>query len=174
MKQPIPWSFLRKWTRLSWREAAVGYHNHWLDWASAVDLACDCLAEGQDDALVVELASISGPDAHAVGELLDKLASVSSEVVATSPNEKWLYLILLWLYECRQSVDDPLEEVEGIYADFDYPEDVAPFVRYMPPTDGYDPSSHSVAENQARLYENWKGYLERMAKKFQVKELSHE
>jgi hypothetical protein len=59
-----------------------------------------------------------------------------------------------------------LETVEAIYADFDYPEEVAQFVRYMPVTDGYDPSCYSAEESQARLFEKWQGYLERKARIF--------
>jgi hypothetical protein len=161
MTQPIPWPFIRERTRLSWFDASVGYHQHWLGWSGAVELACDRLSEGEDGALVVELAGVSKGEANRVGELLDKLASAEVTDEAAS-KAKWLYLNLAWLFENQDFVADPLEEVEGIYADFDYPEDVACFVRYMPVTDGYDPSTHSAAENQSRLFANWKGYLDRM------------
>ncbi|HFC6348968.1 TPA: DUF2247 family protein, partial [Neisseria lactamica] len=45
------------------------------------------------------------------------------------------------------------------YADFDYPEEIESFVRYMPPKDGYIPSAHSNEENIARLYVHWERYL---------------
>ncbi|GGY20439.1 DUF2247 family protein [Paludibacterium paludis] len=51
-------------------------------------------------------------------------------------------------------------EVETIYAEFDYPSEIENFVRYMPVTDGYEPSLHSKAENEKRLFENWKKYLD--------------
>ena len=38
-------------------------------------------------------------------------------------------------------------EVEVIYADFDYPYEIESFIKYMPPSDGYDPSTHSQIEN---------------------------
>ena len=168
MNQLIPWSFIRERTRLSWSEAALGYHKQWLGWNGAVELACDRLSEGEDGPLVVELAGLSKAEAHCVGELLDKLAASPETDDASSSNTKWLYLRLAWLFENREAVDDALEEVETIYADFDYPEDVAPFVRYMPVTDGYDPSAHSPAENQARLIANWKSYLERKAASYRT------
>ncbi|ENW7688323.1 DUF2247 family protein, partial [Neisseria gonorrhoeae] len=43
--------------------------------------------------------------------------------------------------------------------DFDYPEEIESFVRYMPPKDGYIPSNHSYEENIARLYSHWEHYL---------------
>ncbi|MGH8477564.1 MAG: DUF2247 family protein, partial [Methylococcales bacterium] len=56
-------------------------------------------------------------------------------------------------------VSDPLSEVEAIYADFDYPPEIEAFVSYMPVTDGYDPSQHSIEKNKARLFSKWKQYL---------------
>ncbi len=37
--------------------------------------------------------------------------------------------------ENRETVEDPFAVVEELYADFDYPEEIAGFVRYMPPED---------------------------------------
>ncbi|EKM0378388.1 DUF2247 family protein, partial [Cronobacter turicensis] len=43
---------------------------------------------------------------------------------------------------------------------FDYPEEIKSFVRYMPVSEDYDPSKHTVEENIQRLYSNWKDYLD--------------
>ncbi|WP_411851533.1 DUF2247 family protein [Stenotrophomonas sp. LGBM10] len=73
---------------------------------------------------------------------------------------KWLIAVLTDLYANRNEVDDPLGEVERIYADFYYPERMESFVRYMPATDGYAPAEHSLDQNVERLFENWKRFLD--------------
>lgn len=72
---------------------------------------------------------------------------------------RWLLALLDDLYARRAEVADPLAEVETIYADFDYPESMERFVRYMPPSDGYDPSKHTHEENLTRLMANWARFL---------------
>ena len=69
----------------------------------------------------------------------------SSGDAATSM--KWLLALLAELYARRDSIADPLGDVEMIYADFDYPECMESFVRYMPVTDGYDPAEHTYEQN---------------------------
>ncbi len=39
------------------------------------------------------------------------------------------------------------------------------FIKYMPPTDRYDPSL-SYAENINRLMKNWESYLQKSAEKY--------
>lgn len=75
-------------------------------------------------------------------------------------SRRWLVAFLTDLYDKRDAIADPLGEVERIYADFDYPESVESFVRYMPASDGYDPAAHSHEQNVARLFENWKRFLD--------------
>ena len=67
---------------------------------------------------------------------------------------KWLYLQLRAAYYERERLKDPLGVVEQIYADFDYPSTVAPFVRYMPLWPGDEPG---VGPLMAR----WTDYLAR-------------
>lgn len=71
--------------------------------------------------------------------------------------EKWLYLILKWLYEKRNDVENTLEIVEEIYELFDYPDNITSFVRYMPSETG---DLGSVELNRERLFKNWANYLE--------------
>jgi hypothetical protein len=156
----IPLSFIKGLTHLSWAEAAWGYHNQYVGWSDVVDMACDCLAENEDESIVVELAGLSKSEASEAGQLLDKLAAKAIDGDEKARKAKWLYLSLAWLFENRASSPDPLEAVEELYSDFDYPEDVAQFVRYMPVTDGYDPSAHSNEENHSRLLSKWRSYLE--------------
>ena len=61
--------------------------------------------------------------------------------------EKWLYIVLLDLFNKRKELDDPLGNVEEIYENFDYPEKIESFVRYMLANDSYDPSKHTKEEN---------------------------
>lgn len=125
-----------------------------------MNLACDCLAENEDEPIVVEIAGLSKSEASETGQLLNKLEAKTIDVDEEAVKAKWLYLSLAWLFENRASSPDPLEAVEVLYSDFDYPEDVAQFVRYMPVTDGYDPSAHSTEENHSRLLSKWRSYLD--------------
>lgn len=73
------------------------------------------------------------------------------------------------MYENIELLEEYLEEIENIYADFEYPEEMESFVRYMPSTDGYNPSLHSLAENESRLINNWKSYIDRKAKFYNIR-----
>ena len=58
----------------------------------------------------------------------------------------------------RKNLVDPLGLVEQVYADFDYPDFMAEFVRYMPPV-GYDPRFLTDAENHDLLISKWDLFL---------------
>lgn len=159
MIKRVPWTFIRKMMPLSWEEASWGYHRGYLGWLDIVGLASHRLELGEGDATVIELAGLSKSDAHQTEDLLSQLVLEPVDGDEKTIKAKWLYLSLAWLFKNRMAFPDPLEMIETIYADFDYPGEVAPFVRYMPTTDGYDPSIHTAEENQARIYRKWQDYL---------------
>lgn len=159
MLTPIPYSFVRNRLRLSWRDALWGYEHQLIGWSAIVDLATERLSAGSNDPLEIELAGLTKMETYQVGELLRKLASGSPEEDGVFAQRKWLYLLLAWLFENKESVPDPLGEVETVYADFDYPPEIEGFVRYMPVTDAYDPSVHAKDENENRLFGKWREYL---------------
>lgn len=70
---------------------------------------------------------------------------------------RWLYLILKWLYENRNDIENVLEIVEEIYEIFNYPDSITSFVRYMPSETG---NLGSLELNRGRLFKNWANYLE--------------
>ena len=135
---PIPYAFARKHLDLSWGDLFWGYEHGLIGWPGVVDHAMDRVAAGSNEPAEIELASLTKSDAWRVGELLGELVSTLSDEQQMRAERKWLYLILAWLFENRFAFSDPLGQVEVIYADFDYPHEVEGFVRYMPPTDGYD------------------------------------
>lgn len=104
--------------------------------------------------VLVDLASLGkGGDIH---PYIDELVAMEQGQPENEGNEKLLYLVLSWLYETRDSYSDSLEIVEQVYADFDYPEKIEGFVRYMPSD---EPDLGSVEKNRARLFEKWAHYL---------------
>lgn len=75
-----------------------------------------------------------------------------ADLFPPSSVRKWTYLELKAAYEMRERLRDPLAIVEQIYADFEYPPRVAPFVRYMPPPPG-------AAVGEEAIYDRWSKYL---------------
>jgi hypothetical protein len=65
-----------------------------------------------------------------------------------------LSLQLKAAYDERERLNDPLGVVEEIYALFDYPSAIAPFVRYMPLRSGDEPGV-------GPLMDRWADYLAR-------------
>ncbi len=52
------------------------------------------------------------------------------------PSRVWLFLVLARLYELRSSSEDPMAEIESVYADFDYPDEIEGFVPFLPAPKG--------------------------------------
>lgn len=49
-----------------------------------------------------------------------------------SSGRVWTYLALAWLMSHRDEYEDPWDAIERLYADFDYPEEMADIVRWTP------------------------------------------
>ncbi|GAA4018174.1 DUF2247 family protein [Actimicrobium antarcticum] len=156
---PIPFFFIKERTSLSWRDALWGYERQMIGWSGIVDLAKIRLYS-ESDVREIELSCLGKSETYKVGELLRELATSEPEKLGNLSVRKWLFLMLAWVFENKANTDDPLSEVETIYADFDYPSEIENFVRYMPVTDDYDSSKHSIEENENRMFSNWKKYLD--------------
>ncbi|MCR9141975.1 MAG: DUF2247 family protein [bacterium] len=151
----IPWDFIASRVDLSWNDALFGFENQLLLPAAVVEIATAKLSSNQANADLIELAT-SSADAPVYGYI----EALAGEEGAPSPDHiarKWLYLSLAWIFENRSGLDDPLEIVERVYADFDYPQSIESFVRYMP---GSDANPDWTGSPEDRLFRNWRDFLE--------------
>ena len=165
--QPLPTEFILKNVTLTWREMLWGYEHQWADWSCLNELATlrvglDC----ESKPVEVELAGMLKCESAGAIELVRKLVDDERPLPEDVLEKKWLYLVLRWLFENRHLVPDVFAIVEELFSDFDYPQEMATFVGFMPPTDGYEPSKHSKAENVDRMFNNWQKYLINAEKQF--------
>lgn len=156
--KPIPILFVQQHISLSWAEILWGYDHHFISWMDIVEVAKNRLQLNSTE-WEFELASLSKESVFRVGELIQKIVDCELEKSNKDLGERWLFLILAWVFQNRDSINDPLGVVENIYADFDYPSEIESFVRYMPASSDYDPSQHSSQDNELRLFKNWEKYL---------------
>ncbi len=160
---PIPFNFIDKNIYLSWCDVKWGYENNFITSEVPIKKAENNVLTGSYTNSELELSFIISSEANHVAPLLKELCSESEQKDELIIKGKWLFIVLSWLWHNRDKFEDPLAEVEIIYADFDYPSEIESFIKYMPPSDGYDPSIHSQVENVNHLMDKWKSYLERGA-----------
>lgn len=159
--RPIPFSFVRIHLDLTWDDVLWGLQEGWLEPASVVEYAVSRLEEDKDcDSSVVDLAGLTAGELAQVSTLLEGVASGPDGQQQAESRKRWLYLALSWVYEHSEDFPDPLGIVEELYADFDYPQEMRSFVRYMPPEDDYEPQAHTTTENIDRLFKKWREYLD--------------
>ena len=158
----IPYEFISQRVPMTWTDVRFGLDNQLLKPKAAIDKAtqqlCDTDAASKE---VVELASLV--ESESVIDLVTHLAKAETEPSNEIVKAKWLYLVLAWLFENRESLVDPLQIVEGVYSDFDYPRQIKSFVRYMPMK---EPNLGNREQNEARLFDHWKAYLDSEEKRF--------
>jgi hypothetical protein len=153
----IPCAFVKQLVDLNWREIKFGLDHQLIDSAVAIERATEALCRNEPATKAeVELAGMSHDEP--ASELVNQLARTEPEIEEESLRDKWVYVVLAWLFENRSAFDSPLNLVEEIYSDFGYPRDVAPFVRYMPMV---GPDLGSREKNEARLFDYWRDYLDR-------------
>jgi hypothetical protein len=157
---PIPYSFVRERVRLNWSDVQLGLLRGYLEPRGSIDLAVEMVGVlDKPSESIIALAGISIRDPTFCQQALDivnQLAERESETDKASGEAAWLYLLLAWLYEQRDLDSDPLQLVEIVYADFDYPEEMAPFVRYMPMV---GPDLGTVEACTQRLFERCKQFV---------------
>jgi len=158
----IPYQFIKPRVRLSWRDIRFGLANDLLAPEAPVEFAIDQAERFQGPPAVQRDLAGAGNDAQVL-DLVERLAESESRCPDDEIRRKWLYLALAWVYEHRNRYSDPLQEVEKIYADFDYPERVSSFVRYMPMV---GPDLGSREANERRLLDRWKEYLDSVGGRF--------
>lgn len=150
----IPHSFIRQRAQLTWSDVQFGVEQGLLQGPDVSGVAADQMERDTHDDVVVELAGAS-PD-EPVLERVQRLASAEQSEDPSDVRRKWAYLALAWIFEHRAHYPDALDLVEKVYADLDYPEQVAPFVRYMPSD---EPDLGSRERNEQRLISKWADYL---------------
>ena len=90
--------------------------------------------------------------AHRLEDSLARSSGKEREIMERS----WLVFSVSLAYILRKDLLDPLQTVEEVYADFDYPEQIASFVRYMPMQ---GPDLGSRLANERRLFERWRSWV---------------
>lgn len=146
--------------RWSWQDILAGRELGLITLRTVVDAAVSQVEDPDPSPAIVELACCSSDDPDVL-PLLHRLAE--EEPGNAEGGDLWLYLVLRWVLENRELFSDPFQVVEEVYADFDYPEVVAPFVRYMP---SEEPDLGSREANEARLLDKWKVFIEREHARF--------
>jgi len=148
-------------------ELAYGYREGWL---TSGDVVAVALAKYQADLALTsaeeELALLLSADLDRVDELVADLEIVDEP--AEQRARLWLFLALAWLLEHREDFSDPLEVIEMLYADFDYPDEIQGLVRFMPAAPGDDASLDAIVRR-------WRAFVDRLSSEYEKRDLpSHE
>lgn len=136
-------------------ELAAGLRMGLLDRSGAVQVAERLLSDGGTvPDWIEETALLLSDDYRRIDDLIPERAD--QDPAAADPLQVWLFLVLADLWNNRDAVADPLAEVESVYADFDYPEEMQGFVRFLPVPEGTEVGT-------AAIVARWRSYLDRRA-----------
>lgn len=166
---PIPASFIVKEIDVSWIDVVYGISKKYANFTLAIAYANKVVSLGNYSDLEFRVSCVDVNDSDEVDQLINEICGFEFLSDEVAQKEKWLFIVLYWLWINRFSFDKPLDVVEFIYSDFDYPEEIESFVSYMPPKDDYDPSIYSYEENLNHMMNKWKGYIDRGLNLYAVK-----
>lgn len=155
----FPAAFLKLEFPLSGVELAFAFQREWISGQGLVEVLAWWWGMGMLlNSTEQEIAGLFPNELWRLPKLLDKSKSLDVEKDEQKIKHLWLYLILAWLFENRHKISDPLGEIEKLYADFNYPEEIQGLVRYMPAEDG------PVGEEG--IISRWREYVTKTKTKF--------
>lgn len=144
-------------TLLRWRDVAWGLTRDLLSHSDVVALALERVDEGSREE-EIRLAGLEPTNNRAVEAWLQKLVASESTEPADS-SSRWAFAFLSYSFETAESAEELLKNVDAIYCDLEHPNEMSPFISWLPPDDAYDPTRHTFAENQRRLVNRLYDYL---------------
>ena len=111
---------------------------------------------------MIELLITDEADKDNVLPLIERMFPDKKELENKKPSAIRIlrFILLLEIQKNRTDNQDLLDEIENIYADFDYPSDMEDFISYMPIRDDeYDVSEHLPQENEQRLVDKFNIFM---------------
>ncbi len=139
---------------LSWDDILFGYESNLIQAQSLIDFACRELADHDgDDHDLIAIASASPNDS--LGEQVRSIMARRED----SPDSAKKWALVAASYIAERDDLDRLSAVESIYSSFDYPQELAPFIRYMPMT---EPDLGSKDANENRMLQRLESFSETM------------
>lgn len=170
LRDILPQSFIPSYDELkgivmlSWPFIEYGLVHGFIGTAVAV---CFCMDEvsrkGASDELDVSLLCATNED-----ELLDIVIQRVSDNERNNGNIpcQWMH-VLLWMCCLREDdTDELLDWVDIIYAEFGYPKEIAPFVRYMP-AKGRPKTPDELVKSLRNYLDKWKADVSSQSQEYQ-------
>lgn len=158
----FPAEFILRWALPTGPELAYGFRHGFITRGDVVVIALQKYKAGlplswPEEELMLLLAD----DYDKADDLIRQLeiSDESSEQRA----RLWLLLSLAWLREHREAFADPLEVIEMLYADFEYPDEIRNLVRFMPPQAGEATGVNAIEDR-------WRQYLELTAAEYRERD----
>ncbi|MGV9674836.1 DUF2247 family protein [Nocardia sp. NPDC003482] len=151
----LPASFIESRAKLTPRELGYGYRNGWITDLDVVRLAMtDVVPETEPMEVVESLSLLLSDELGKVDDLVDRLV-VDGRAV-------WVYLTVAWVYEHPSDFEGkPFLAIEKLYAEFDYPPEMEPFIPCLPPLTDGTPGFEGLEERlRDYLSESWQRYHE--------------
>jgi len=142
-------AFVTEQMRVNWGDLFWAATNKWLTAKSLAGLA-DELA-GADDELRVAISTALDHDEAALQRIFEREAIIDA-ATETILRERWMRLAVAWLYQHRESLDDPWAVLEQIWEAFGHPESLNGLIRWMPAPPGEEPG-------ESGMLERWRAYI---------------
>ncbi len=159
----MPYEYVSSLISLNWYDILFAVEQKFLSPTAATEHAIlELEKKDNPKQTVIDLACLEKGDP--IHPFIDELGA-SSEQNKKEAQEKFLFVLLNWVYEHKEIYSDQLGAVEIIYADFDYPQIISNFVRYMP---SEQPLLGTQEENIKRLYNNWSSFLDTQKAKYSI------
>lgn len=157
----IPYEYFIKLVCLNWYDILFAVKNGFLPLQAVVEYSVEKIKDDETCTKeILDLACITKEELIDCRDLiyqnLRKLAEQVSEKAKSTVSDKILYVLLSWVFDHRNLYEDPLEIVEFIYDDFNFPKSISSFIKYMPIGESKIGSSDLSIE---RLFRNWEDYL---------------
>lgn len=158
----LTYRYISTLVTLTWADILFGINHGILNIEAAVAHAVASLeTEENPSQEIIDLAWLT--EGESIHPYIDELINLEPVQDEQEIKEKFLYVLLNWVYEHKETYEDPLGTVEYIYADFNYPVEMSSFIKYMPSN---HPDLGSLELNKQHLLHNWKNYLNAQKKKF--------
>ncbi|MCZ4282100.1 DUF2247 family protein [Kiloniella laminariae] len=117
-----PLKVLINFNLLCWSTILIGLRRGLISQKDVIDCAVDLIVNGNDD---VEVAIIAGGESLGDEELFNLISNLVKQPDKSVDLDKWRLAHLLYIAESDDDEQTKLNRLQEVYANFDYPEDMA-------------------------------------------------